>query len=1006
MEISPEQLALKIQNTSGILMRLIVERSTDVLWYSDLDHPENDWITDSFWDSVGYHPADFSSIDEAVSLSVFKEDLPDKENLEHLDDTLIRFKHQTGRIIWFSCKATVERNSNGEIRKLIRVLHNISELKKKEKFLEQCNATAQIGYWEIDLINSSYYWSPITRKIHEVPDNYEVDIVKSLDFFTERDKQIVNGAYLEAIETGRPFNIKCQIKTWNEKELWIRIIGNPEIVDGRCIQMYGTVQDIDELERSTQQNKEARERLQLATSTSEIGIWEFNLSSFEVIWDEMMHLFYDLPKDSPITFRKWTSCLHPEDKTRVEKELLNVIRYGEDLETEYRVPLRNGTLRYISATAHVQRDENGQPYKLLGTNHDITQSKLAEIELKNSNSRNQAFVEQAPTAIAMFDKDMKYIAVSHKWISDYGLEGQTLIGRSHYEVFPEIGDIWKAHHQACLEGATLRKEEDKFVRANGDVQWLKWEDKPWYNDQGEIGGIIMFTEDITSKKRTEEQLQISEQAFRSNFENAAIGMAMLNAKGDWIRVNQKVCDIVGYSEEELLGLTYLDITHPEDWENDIHLIRQLSNGEIPYYQTEKRYIHKSGAIVNIIIAASVVRNQEGEILYYITQIIDITQQKIAQQKLAEALAANQGILDASTQVSIVSTDKNGIIKSFNKGAENLMGFTASEAINILSPALFHDFDEVMNFQKELSEKVGREMDPFDCLTYYTKDGGTFTREWTHIRKDGSRFPVQLTISAMQMNGETTGYLGIAVDISELKQAEKEIQSLLELAQDQNARLKNFAHIVSHNLKSHSGNIEFLLDLLIQESPEFEENDTLSFIRKASRSLAETISNLNEVAMINASGTEETEKIQLRSVVNKALDAVSALALKSNVTINTNIPDEVFVEGVHAYLDSIVLNMLTNGIKYKQDGIEGHIHISVEDEGEFWKVNFEDNGLGIDLNQHGAKLFGLYKTFHRNKESKGVGLFITKNQIEAMGGKIEVKSIVMKGSIFSIHLKKA
>jgi PAS domain S-box-containing protein len=125
------------------------------------------------------------------------------------------------------------------------------------------------------------------------------------------------------------------------------------------------------------------------------------------------------------------------------------------------------------------------------------------------------FIEEAPVAIAMLDREMRYLAVSRRWMSDYGLlERGDLLGESHYAVFPEITDVWKAVHQRALAGEVIRATNDPFVRANGAVQWLRWEVHPWQHDDGTIGGIILFTEDITALKSVEDQLERQNRALR------------------------------------------------------------------------------------------------------------------------------------------------------------------------------------------------------------------------------------------------------------------------------------------------------------------------------------------------------------------------------------------------------------------------------------------------------------------------------------------------------------
>ncbi len=614
------------------------------------------------------------------------------------------------------------------------------------------------------------------------------------------------------------------------------------------------------------------------------------------------------------------------------------------------------------------------------------------------------FVSQAPNAIAMFDMDMCYLAASGKWISDYGLEGVDIIGKSHYEVFPEIGEDWKATHRNCLNGAISQSAEECFQRADGTEQWLTWDVRPWYANETEIGGIIMYTQDITARKLAEIQLEVSESQFRGVFESSAIGIAIVSLQGAWVKVNAALCNFLGYTEEELMGLTFQEITHPDDLEADLALVSDLIRGRQQYYQMEKRYLHKSGHYLWAILSVSLVRDVKGRAQHFVSQITDINTQRDIQHQLEEALSKLEGILDSGTQVSIISADTDGVITSFNIGAENLLGYHRDEMLHSRKLEEIHLAEELEQRRIELSDIYGINVSGGDVLTAMLRTQKYETREWRYVRKDGSRFPVQLTVTAIRDKGKIVGYLAIAADISEIKRVEAEMKSLLEVTRGQNARLKNFAHIVSHNLRSHAGNISVLIDLFFQEYPDVAASELVQHLRLSSEKLKETITHLNDVVVMNSTVEQSLRNLHLHTFVERAVHSIGALAGEHNVTFINEVDSSLHVAGVEAYLDSIIINFLTNGIKYRAENRAPFVRISSEVRKGYVVLNFQDNGIGMDMKLVRHKLFGMYKTFHGNKDARGIGLFITKNQVEALGGRIEVESTLDIGTVFKVYLK--
>jgi PAS domain S-box-containing protein len=194
----------------------------------------------------------------------------------------------------------------------------------------------------------------------------------------------------------------------------------------------------------------------------------------------------------------------PEDIPRLVENIAH-IRGGMDDAGIWRHRKKDGSIIDVEVTSHTLQ-YNGRPAELVLA-HDVTARKKAEKALRRNEQMLRLFVEHAPAAIAMFDREMNYLVASRRFLADYNLGDQDIIGRSHYEVFPEISGRWREIHSRCLAGAVEKAEEDLFPRADGKADWVRWEIRPWHEAQGEIGGIILFSEVITERKQAQEEIR-------------------------------------------------------------------------------------------------------------------------------------------------------------------------------------------------------------------------------------------------------------------------------------------------------------------------------------------------------------------------------------------------------------------------------------------------------------------------------------------------------------------
>lgn len=248
-------------------------------------------------------------------------------------------------------------------------------------------------------------------------------------------------------------------------------------------------------------------------------------------------------------------------------------------------------------------------------------------------------------------------------------------------------------------------------------------------------------------------------------------------------------------------------------------------------------------------------------------------------------------------------------------------------------------------------------------------------------------------------------IGTHTDISFQKQKEEEMMKTMAIIEKQNSRLLNFAHIVSHNLRSHSSNIEMLLSIIDEESDQSIIQESFKHLKTSSKALTQTIAHLKELVEIQSELSHQKENLNLNDFLGKTLDVLAEEIKSNKVIIQNKLKKNETILFNPAYLESILLNFTSNAIRYAHPERIPVISYTLKSEKRKKVLEIQDNGLGINLEKHGEKLFGMYKTFHKHKDSRGIGLFITKNQIEAMGGAVQVHSVVGEGTTFKIYFNE-
>ncbi|MFD2521305.1 PAS domain S-box protein [Emticicia soli] len=537
-------------------------------------------------------------------------------------------------------------------------------------------------------------------------------------------------------------------------------------------------------------------------------------------------------------------------------------------------------------------------------------------------------------------------------------------------------------------------EQFEILTRKGNLKWVESSAQAEFED-GVCVLIYGTFQDITAHKTLLNSLKLNEEKFQKAFEFAPIGMALVSLEGKWMKVNKQVCKITGYTEDELMELTFQEITHPDDLDNDLVFLNKMLKKEIDNYDMEKRYFHKNGHTVWVHLTVSLVWNNEGAPLYFISQINDITEQK----KASEALLREQQRLKQTIEGTNIGTWEWNVSEGriiYNERWAAIVGYTLEELKPISKQTwtdLVHPDDKEIP-DKALDKCFTKETEYYECEYRMKHKNG----EWVWVHDRGK-------VIDWTNDNKPLLMLGTHADITQRKNSEQELRNTLDLVSEQNKRLVDFTHITSHNLRSHIGNFQMLLNLLPEETDEHKKKELIDFLITIANDLQETVHYLNEVLQIQTNLNQQIKKVNLYHEVEKVLVNFKETLDKNSAIVQVNIPTNLSINYSIEYIESVLVNLISNAIKFRQPGRNLRIKIETEIQEKYIILKIEDNGTGIDLELHGQKLFGMYKTFHSNKDSRGLGLFITKNQVDAMGGKIEVESEVGQGTTFKVYIKK-
>ena len=594
-------------------------------------------------------------------------------------------------------------------------------------------------------------------------------------------------------------------------------------------------------------------------------------------------------------------------------------------------------------------------------------------------------LKQLPKATALLCKEGVLLDASCSWLEIFGLP--PINKKQKAQIFSLLTEVENLSEK-LQEGKSFNLQH-KLTR-NNETRHLKSYFAPWFDEKENVIGTIVQTDDITSEIEKEEELNWLKNILETKVAVSKTGWweyEIDTEKLTWCKETKRIHQVPdcyeptaieaieffkpGYSQNKVSMLFHKAMANHQSY--DIKLTIVTLNGEERWVRITGKPFIKDGRVVKIFGTIKDIHNQE------------LAEQRVKEHQqllttLVDSLPLNVYVKDLESRKILVN---KGECTYLRKRPEELIGKT--------------DFDlydrEVAQISREEDIQVMKHLTPIIGKEAVSNLNGKTTHFLT------SKIPY------FDLQGKVCGLIGMSLDISSMKKKQEELCGLIKITSMQNQKLISFAHIVSHNLRSHSANFSMLLGFLNSEKDPQERKRIIDMLTQASDNLLETLGNLNQVVDVNTKTSETKKSLNLRKNITGVLHNLSAFLENNHTQIINNVGDNMEVKCVPAYLDSIILNLVSNAVKYKSPDRPPLITINAMKSKKGILLSISDNGLGIDLDKYGDKIFGMYKTFHNREDAKGFGLYLIKNQIEAMGGSITVQSEVDKGTTFNVYFNE-
>lgn len=1032
LKLQCEENSLKfeslIENSNEIIYELTPEGIFNYIsknWTSILGYDINEGIGKSITSFI--HPEDIEKC--LIFLSNIKLNVIKNEEVTY------RILHKDGYYVWHSSRINlIEKNNNpfyiGNCRDVSVFIETEQKLKQQKEFYEKILDRLPTDVAVFSPEHKYLYVNPIAisdeklRKFIIGKDDIEYanhtkrntqQAIQRQEIYKEsvREKKI-----LEWIETW--YDKKGEISYHQRK--FTPVFNNEGILEfmiGFSFDITESKKIQDELIKSRQFTKSIIENIAVGILVQgpQSEIIENNIAACEMLGLTQDQL---LGKTS---FDEYWQVIR-EDGTLFESEDHPVPQVIKHLKPVNNVVMgvhrpTKKDLVWLLVDAIPVFNESGEFLHVICSFNNITEQKNIEYDLKISNDRFINVTKATSDVIWDWDLSTDKIIVGENFTTQYGYHFQdnnNILTGQMIENLIHPNDRQRVNEKILLALKNHKEDtwtdEYRYLRADGNYISVKDKAHIVRNSNGEAIRMIGSLTDITIEKKLKDELESSEKKFKDIFDYSSVGIAMVNTDGYWMDANDSLCNILGYFKEDLKSLTFIDLSHPDDIEKELAYRKKLATNEIPFFQIEKRYIHKSGRSIWTNLSVSTVRNKNGKIAQFITQIFDISARKKIEEEnrlLTEENNRNRNIqlneaqnlyrLLADNTIDIVGLhDLNMNFVYVSPSVKVLIGYTPEEFIG-KTPMNFAHPDDIKGMMNDLHKFIsGNLLTPIQYR--YLNAKGVYV--WLEtiaklVLKDGKPYQVQTSTR----------------DITQRKEAEFAIEKTLNRERELNELRTNLVSTISHEFRTPMTTIRTsaeLIEMYIDGQSCGQSNQLRRQIHRITDEIDRIVELMNVVLTISKddSGKTNFEPIQfdLKELCLNVIET-SFSENRDGRKVETHIEGDNFI--IHADKNLIqysLFNILNNAFKYSE-GSGKDVQLNLKSIKSEIQIEVIDFGIGIPEEDQ-PKLFN---TFFRASNTDGIqgtglGLYIVKTFIEKNSGKINLDSKLGKGTKITLELPKA